>query len=280
MPEFAEVNAQVKWLRARVTGWRVASFGHTGWGHFPSLKDVPDKDEQLARFFQDATIDAVTQRGKYVVLRMRGGTLTSHLMFKGRWSLAGEDFTSNYKAHREPPTEKSNNFWIVGDGGRLNFHDPEWKGRVDVFPLRAPALVPSLSDLGSEVLITPETDPDFRERVWTVDALRKDRARVRSPIKSLLLDQKVQAGLGNMYVCEALYRARIAPDRPARSLRDDEAEALFQAACAVLREAIESELDYDRCLQVYKRAQDPAGRTVECSEVGGRDTYWVPSVQR
>ena len=280
MPEFSEVNLQVKWLRARVTRWRVASFGYTGWGHFPALKDQPDKDAVLQRFFEGATIDEVTQRGKHVLFRMSRGTLASHLMFKGRWSLAGEHFTSNYKAHKEPPTEKSNNFWLVSeDGGRLNFHDPEWKGRVHVFEGRAPREVPELADLGPDVLITPETDRDFLHPAWSPAKLREDLARSRGPVKSLLLDQTLQAGLGNMYVCEALYRARLAPDRPARRVTDDEAEALFHAAREVLQEAIDSELD-GRCLRVYKRAQDPDGRTVETLEVGGRETYWVPAVQR
>src|SRR5262245_24206021 len=109
MPEFAEVNLQVKWLRERVTGWRVDSFGYNGWSHFPDLKDNPRKDAILKEFFEGAEIEGVHQRGKFVVFHLSSGTMISHLMFKGRWSLAGEDFISNYKQHKNPPTEKSNN---------------------------------------------------------------------------------------------------------------------------------------------------------------------------
>ena len=59
-----------------------------------------------------ATVENVTQRSKHVVIVLSTGVLTSHLMFKGRWSIAGDDFTSHYKHHKEPPTAKSVNFWI------------------------------------------------------------------------------------------------------------------------------------------------------------------------
>ena len=277
MPEFAEVNKQVRWLRERALGAVVSASGHTG-GHFPALKDNPAKDDILRGFFEGASIDDVTQRGKHVVMRLSTGTLLSHLMFKGRWSMGGDDFVSNYKHHKEAPTAKSVNFWMETSRGRVNFQERGYKGKVHCFPGVASGDVSDLRDLGPEVLVTPETDPAFTTE-WTVDDLARAAAKTRTAIKALLLDQKKQAGIGNMYACECLYRARVAPERPANSLAADAVARVHAELQATLRLSIDTDLDYDRVLLVYRKTSDPMGNPVECAEVGGRDTFWVPAVQ-
>lgn len=280
MPEFAEVNAQVRWMRERVTGMKVASHGHTGAGHFSELKGDPSKAAKLASWLDGATILAVTQRGKHVVLRLSTGTLVSHLMLAGRWSIAGDDFTSKYKRHAEAPEPKSASFWMVSEGGsRLNFHDPEYRGRVNFYADTLPGGVAALAELGPELLQTPETDADFAE-AWTLDHFSRALSSKRTAVKARLLEQSVVAGIGNMYACESLYRAGIAPARPATSLSEGERRALFAEAQEVVRESIESGLDYGAVLKVYKRERDPEGAPVLVDKIGGRDSYWVPSRQR
>jgi formamidopyrimidine-DNA glycosylase len=278
MPEFAEVNKQVRWLRERVEGANVNAFGYSG-GHFSALKNGPEKTRVLADFFEGSTLERVTQRGKHVVMHFSTGTLISHLMFKGRWSIQGDDFVSHYKHHKEAPTPKSVNFWMETSAGQINFHEPEYKGKVHVFPGTGSDEVPELADLGPEVLVTPETDPAYTGE-WTVDEFREGAARSKIAVKAYLLDQKRQAGIGNMYACECLYRARIAPDRPANALTASEVAAIHGELQAVLRLSIESDLDYGQVLQVYRREHDPLGNAVEVSEVGGRDTFWVASLQK
>ncbi len=278
MPEFAEVNKQVRWLRERAEGATVSAFGYHG-GHFTALKDDPDKAQVLASFFEGATLDRVTQRAKHVVMHLSTGTLTSHLMFKGRWSMEGDDFVSRYKHHHEAPTAKSVNFWMETSRGKVNFHEPEYKGKVHVFPGVGSGGVTELRDLGPEVLVTPETDPAYTDE-WSAEGLRAGASRSKTAIKAYLLDQKKQAGIGNMYACECLYRARIAPDRPANTLSGDDVVRLHGALQDVLRLSIDTDLDYDQVLAVYRRTSDPDGNAVAVSEVGGRDTFWVPSLQK
>lgn len=280
MPEFAEVNAQVRWLRARVTGMRVKAHGHSGAGHFPELKGDPAKAAKLSAWLDGATLDAVTQRGKHVVMRMSTGTLVSHLMFAGRWSLVGDDFTSPYKRHLEAPEPKSASFWLIADDGRrLNFHDPEYRGKVRFHPDAAPGALAELAALGPDVLQTPESDPDFA-LPWTAESLTQALRGKRTAVKAQLLDQATVAGIGNMYACECLYRAGVAPQRPSSGLSEAEVRAVHEAARSVVRAAIDSALDYPSVLQVYKREADPAGSPVKIDKVGGRDTYWVPAKQR
>jgi formamidopyrimidine-DNA glycosylase len=83
-----------------------------------------------------------------------------------------------------------------------------------------------------------------------------------------------------MYVCEALYRAKVRPDRPSNEVDADEAERIYEESRAVLKQSIDTALDYSKVLAVYNRDQDPDGNKVEVMEVGGRDSYWVPKVQK
>lgn len=278
MPEFAEVNLQVQYLQERCAGWKIKEFGYEGWSHFQNLPEE-GRDESLHSFFRDNELEAFTQRGKHVIIRTRNGSMLSHLMFKGRWSVEGEPFLSNYKHHKRKPTEKSNNFWMIADnGGRLNFHEPEYKGKVTVYPGQTPGELDKLTTLGPEIIVTPMTDPDFAT-AWTLDDLRGRASRSKQAIKAFLLDQKKQAGLGNMYVCESLYLAGIAPSRPANSLSEQELSSLHTHCQEILQKAIDNQLDYDVLLQIYKKDTDPSGNPVNTTKISGRDTFWVPAVQ-
>ncbi|MBI5514432.1 MAG: hypothetical protein HY909_11730 [Deltaproteobacteria bacterium] len=278
MPEFAEVHSQVCWLRSKVQGAPIEEYGCTGGQHFPELKGNPKKDALLRAFFVGATLQSVTQRGKYVVFRLSTGTVLAHLMFHGRWSIAGDPFTSNYKHHRAPPEPVSAGLWLRVGGRSMGFHDPEYKARVHAFPGSLPAAVEELQELGPDILQTPETDPEY-PRPWAAEDLVKATSKSRTAIKALLLDQKKQAGIGNMYACEALYRAGLRPDRASNTLAEADARRLHGAVQAVVGEALATNLDYDRVLKVYKREKDPEGRKVLCTQVGGRDTFWVAEAQ-
>lgn len=278
MPEFPEVHRQVVWLRARVTGWVIEDFGFFG-GHFPDLKGDPAKAGKLAAFFKGATINAVTQRGKHIVMALPTGTLTSHLMHAGRWTLSDEPYVSNYRHHKDPPDKKASSFWIVTNGRRLEFNEPEHRGKVRAYPGQASGAIDELKKLGPDVLHTPESDPAFPQ-IWTVADLKRSLAASRKAVKEVLLDQGAQAGIGNMYACEALYRAKVAPNRAANAVTGTELAALHGAVVDLMSEVIASDLDYGSLMKVYRKEIDPAGRAVQVIKIGGRDTWWVPEEQR
>lgn len=281
MPELAEVNVQVRYLRERCVGWTIAHAGWKGKRNFKTLR-AEGGDEAVEEFLRGNVITDITQRGKLVVLRTERGVMCSHLMFRGRWSVEGDPFISSYKHHREPPLDRSRAFWVINpEGERLCLHTPEWMAHVEAHPkVHDPAQVEALAKLGPEALVTPETDPAFVGAGWDLKTFLAKASRSRQAIKPFLLDQKKQAGLGNMYVCEALYTAGVDPARQAKELSDGEVERLHAAAQGVMRQAIESDLDYDDILAIYRRERDPKGRAVEVTTIGGRDTFWVPDVQR
>jgi formamidopyrimidine-DNA glycosylase len=128
-------------------------------------------------------------------------------------------------------------------------------------------------------MLTPESDPAFQQP-WTVDVLRRSLAGSRKAVKEILLDQSQQAGIGNMYACEALYRARVAPNRAANGASAEEAAVLHGAVVDLMAAVIASDLDYSGVMKVYRKETDPAGRAVQVIKIGGRDTYWVPEAQR
>lgn len=221
----------------------------------------------------------MTQRGKHIVMALSTGTSTSHLMHSGRWTMADEPYVSNYRHHQSPPEKKASTFWMLVRGRRLEFNEPEYRGKVRAFPGVASGSLDELTKLGPEILVTAETDPAFRAP-WTVDALRRSLSGSRKAVKELLLDQGHQAGIGNMYACEALFRAGVAPSRPANAVTAGESAALHAAVVAGVSEVIATDLDYGRVLKVYRKERDDAGRAVQVSKIGGRDSYWVPEAQR
>lgn len=280
MPEFPEVNVQVRYLRERCVGWTLSGWGVKTRQHFKGM-DSPGRDAALGDFFTGAVLEDVTQRGKQIVMRTNRGLLLSHLMFRGRWSVQGDEFRSPYKYHATAPTERSISFWLEGDGGRrLNLHTPENKAHVTAFlNQRDPGQLEKLTRLGPEVLVLPETDPAFAQGAWSLEQFAARAGRSRQAIKAFLLDQKRQSGLGNMYVCEGLYDAGIAPTRPANSLSAAEREAIWGAARAIMQRAVTEELNYESLLRVYRRDKDPEGHDVENTTISGRATYWVPARQ-
>ncbi len=278
MPEFPEVHHQVVWLRERATGAAIEDYGFTG-GHFPELKDDPAKKAKLDAFFKGATLRTITQRGKHIVMSLSTGTCTSHLMHSGRWTMADEPYVSNYRHHKDLPAKKASTFWMTFGARRLEFNEPEYRGKVRAFPKLASDEVDELRKLGPDVMQTPETDPAYTQP-WTVDSLRRSLYGNRKSVKEILLDQGELAGVGNTYACEALYRAGVAPTAKGAAFAADRVAPLHAAIVDVISEAIASGLDYAKVLKVYRKETDPAGRKVEVVKIGGRDTYWVPELQR
>jgi len=150
-----------------------------------------------------------------------GMVLVIHLGMSGRMLLTEQ---------REPPGRHDHLIFVMDDGTIVTFNDARRFGMVDLVSSNALAAYPALANLGPEPL-TDEFTP--------VDLSRKLTGK-KSPIKAALLDQRVVAGLGNIYVCEALFDAGISPKRLANSVAGKRAERLVPAIKAVLERAIDA----------------------------------------
>ncbi len=164
------------------------------------------------------------------------------------------------------------------DRGVLGIVDPRHLARVQAWP--SEALCTPLKSLGTDALSTEFNLSGFRQLLF----------KTTHPLKKFLLDQRKIAGIGNIYSCEALWRARLDPRRPANSLRPRETKKLYKAIVSVLRRALECCLDpapefhdphwwfqgLERLLRAYRREGLPCrrcGGPIQRIKQDARSTY-------
>jgi formamidopyrimidine-DNA glycosylase len=216
MPELPEVETVRRGLALRMTGRRIVKADLRR----PDLRrPFPPL---LAERLDGARIGALSRRGKYILIELDdSGILLLHLGMSGRITAGGPD---------TPEALHDHVVLTLDDGTVVRFNDARRFGLLDYLPKSGIDAHPLLRGMGPEPL-----GPDFDGRY-----LARALAGKMTPIKAALLDQKIVAGLGNIYVCEALYRAGISPRRLAASVGDGRATRLAQAIRAVLGEAIEA----------------------------------------
>jgi formamidopyrimidine-DNA glycosylase len=270
MPELPEVETTVRGLRPVLEGRRIARVVLRR----ADLRRTFPAD--LGQRLTGATVTGLDRRAKYgLVATDRGDTMVFHLGMSGRWRIdPGEPGTHDH-------------LLLETDRGRvLALNDPRRFGFVDLLPTEALPGYPPFAAMGPEPLGPGLTAAYLQE------AFRGRAAAV----KALLLDQRVVAGLGNIYVCEALNMARIAPGRAGGRIARPRLERLVEAIGTVLEAAIaaggsslrdylrpDGELGYfSRQWRVYGREGEPCGcgATVRRRAEGGRSTFWCPDCQR
>ena len=216
MPELPEVETVRRGLARCMTGRRIVRAELRR----PDLRRPFPPD--LVHRLDGAQVGALTRRGKYILVELDdSGLLLLHLGMSGRIT-AGTAMM--------PPEPHDHVVLTLDDGTIVRFNDPRRFGLLDYIPRGQENAHPLLAALGPEPL-EPGFDSGYLNRAL---------AGKMTPIKSALLDQRIVAGLGNIYVCEALYRARISPRRLAASIVGARAERLAGAIREVLAEAIEA----------------------------------------
>ena len=270
MPELPEVETTVRGLTPVLEG-QVLALVETRRG---DLRRAFPAD--LRQRLTGARVIALRRRAKYGLIDTdRGDTLIFHLGMSGRWRVDPAELL----AHDHLLIE-------TAAGRRLALNDPRRFGSVDLWPTADIAGFPPFAALGPEPL-----GADF-----TAGHLRTVLAGRRMSIKLALLDQRIVAGLGNIYVCEALYHARIDPRRAAGEITLPRLRRLVAAVHQVLDAAIaaggsslrdyarpDGELGYfSKQFAVYGRKGEACGcgGTVQRYAEGGRSTFWCPACQR
>ena len=270
MPELPEVETVARGLEA-VVGCRITGVDLLWEGTIGAPEPAAFAERLLGQ-----GIEATGRRGKWIVIDLTGGdTLLVHLRMTGRLLIEPAD---------APVDRHARVLFTLDDGRRLRFSDQRKFGRMVLTP--DPEEV--LGDLGPEPLGDDFTAERFREML----------ARRRGRIKPLLLNQRFLAGLGNIYVDEALWRAGIHPLQPADTLIPPQVDRLHTAIQAVLRQALAAggtTLDdtqyvgadgepgeFAQRLMVYGRAEEACircGTTIEGIRVSQRGTRFCPACQ-
>jgi formamidopyrimidine-DNA glycosylase len=234
------------------------------------------------------------RRSKYILVDLSSGeTLIIHLGMSGRMLISpaeGGRAAPGVFHHAHPAPEKHDHVVLdMEDGTRITFNDARRFGAMDLVATDACDSHRMLADLG------PEPMGNAFSEGYLVDRLKGRQM----PVKAALLDQKVVAGLGNIYVCETLFRAGLAPTRPAGRIAAARVAGLVPIIREVLSEAIEAggsslrdyrqaggELGYfQHAFRVYGREGD-ACVTSGCTGIvrrvvqSGRSSFYCPRCQR
>ncbi len=274
MPELPEVETTLRGLTRYLEGARIARVRVNR----PDLRrPFP---EGLAQALTGATITGLERRAKYGILHTdRARSMVFHLGMSGRWRINPDELGKHDHLILETEARPDHAAAV------LALNDARRFGSVDLIDRDALAAWAPFAALGPEPL-----GPDFTPR-----HLAEALAGRISPIKVLLLDQRIVAGLGNIYVCEALHRARLSPARAGGSILGKPLARLVAAIREVLTEAIEAggstirdyaqpngELGYfAKQWQVYGREGEPChcGGAVSRMVQGGRSSFWCAACQ-
>ncbi|MFT3972674.1 MAG: bifunctional DNA-formamidopyrimidine glycosylase/DNA-(apurinic or apyrimidinic site) lyase [Amaricoccus sp.] len=281
MPELPEVETVRRGLEPVLAGQRIARAEvrrpDLRWPFPPGL----------AARLTGARVLALRRRSKYLLADLDGGdTLIAHLGMSGRMLVSGATLGAFHHPH--PAPARHDHVVLDMDGGaRVTFNDARRFGAMDLWPT---------ADLGRHRLLAG-LGPEPLGNEFAGATLHARMTGRFTPVKAVLLDQRVVAGLGNIYVCEALWRARISPLRLAGDVTAAEADTLAAAVRAVLLDAIaaggsslkdyrqaDGELGYfQHSFAVYGREGAPCpradGGTVARVVQSGRSSFFCPACQ-
>ncbi|WP_300071612.1 bifunctional DNA-formamidopyrimidine glycosylase/DNA-(apurinic or apyrimidinic site) lyase [uncultured Ruegeria sp.] len=245
--------------------------------------------ERMAERLTGQRVHRLRRRSKYILADLSSGeTLLVHLGMSGRMTVSGDPL--GQFAHTHPMPEKHDHVvFHMENGARITFNDPRRFGAMDLLQTATAESHKLLSVLGPEPL-----GNDFHEQ-HLIDGFRDKN----TPVKSALLDQGIVAGLGNIYVCEALFRAGVSPRRKAGQISSQRVAALVPIIRQVLRDAIEAggsslrdfrqadgELGYfQHSFDVYGREgeacrTDGCGRPIKRITQSGRSSFYCAQCQR
>ncbi|WP_062104313.1 DNA-formamidopyrimidine glycosylase [Bacillus niameyensis] len=274
MPELPEVESVRRSLLELVAGKTIRKVDIT----WPKIIKHPVEYEQFQDAVKGQTIQDISRKGKFLLFLLNDYTLVSHLRMEGNYSLHNEN---------ELPDKHTHVVFQFEDGTALFYRDVRKFGTMHLFTRGTEFSVLPLAKLGPEPF-----DSDF-----TDDYLFERLQRTERNIKAVLLDQTIVTGLGNIYVDEVLFRAKVYPGRRANSLSKEEVSKIRKEAIDTLTESIASggssvnsymnshgiSGTYQQSLLVYGRKNElcpNCGTPIEKTKLAGRGTHFCPACQR
>jgi formamidopyrimidine-DNA glycosylase len=273
MPELPEVETVKRTLDLLVKGKKISEVQV----RLPRIIIKPDDPRVFEMMLKDQTIHVVERRGKFLRFICDDYVWVSHLRMEGRYGC----YPST-----EPLETHTHVIFHFYDGSQLRYKDVRQFGTMHLFPIGEDLQHKPLNQLGIEPL----------DESFTCETLRTQLAHRHAPIKPLLLNQAYVVGIGNIYADEALFLAKIHPERQASSLTGHEYEKLHQAIVTTLHKSVEAggssiksyvngqgEIGlFQYQLHMYGRQQLPCvscGTVIEKIFLRGRGTHYCPQCQ-
>lgn len=245
---------------------------------WPSIIETTDI-EQFKLDLQGEEIQQVTRRGKFLIFHLTHYDLISHLRMEGKYEYYLDD--------HQAISKHTHVIFKMIDGSELRYLDVRKFGRMALVPKGEANQYKGIKKLGPEPVL-----PDFNLAKFTKDLNKRQTA-----IKPLLLTQQLVTGLGNIYVDEALFRAKIHPEQVASDLSKNEIKVLHQSIIAVLAEAVKAggttirtyknalgeAGNFQVALKVYGQTGEPCpncGTPIRKIKVAQRGTHFCPHCQK
>ncbi|MBL1224988.1 DNA-formamidopyrimidine glycosylase [Enterococcus sp. BWR-S5] len=274
MPELPEVETVRKGLEKLVVGKEIAAV-EVLWGR---IIEQPEK-ELFELSLVGQTIEKMERRGKFLIFKLTDFDMVSHLRMEGKYEF--------HESKNDPVMKHTHVRFAFTDDTELRYLDVRKFGRMVLVEKDTSNDYKGILSLG------PEPVPEkFLLKPFQAGLKKHHKA-----IKPLLLDQKLVTGLGNIYVDEALWEAKIHPEQPANTLTKKETELLYQAIIDVLARAVEaggttirSYLNalgeagkFQISLHAYGQTGEPClrcGTPIQKIKVAQRGTHFCPNCQR
>ena len=272
MPELPEVETVRRGLEKLILGKKISNINI----RYPKMikTDLPEFQKEMP----GQVIQSMGRRGKYLLFYLSDKVLISHLRMEGKYF---------YYPDQVPERKHAHVLIHFEDGGTLVYEDVRKFGTME---LLAPKLLEAY-------FVTKKLGPEPTEQDFDLARLKLALKKSKKPIKSHLLDQTLVAGLGNIYVDEVLWRAKIHPFRSSNSLSSQEARKVHDETIKVLGQAVEkggstirtytNAFGEDGTMQEFHQVYDKAGQAcsrcgaiIEKIQLGGRGTHFCPKCQR
>lgn len=272
MPEMPEVETVRRGLIAQVKGHKIMNVEI----RYPDL--ITGDVNQFIEFTTGATITDIGRRAKFLLIHLDNGyTIISHLRMEGRYRISADSSAIDKHSHA---------IFTLDNGQKMIYNDVRKFGRMQLWNTDQLEENKSIKKLGPEPLSAAFTFTNLKPRIM----------RHHKDIKTVLLDQSVMSGLGNIYVDEVLWKVKIHPETPANHLSDEDIQNIIETSNQEMKTAIEaggstvrSYIDatghkgnMQNSLKVYGKEGTPCprcGTEIEKIKVGGRGTHFCPKCQ-
>ena len=272
MPELPEVETVRRGLEKLILGKKISNID------IRYSKMIKTDLDEFKRVLPGQVVKSMGRRGKYLLFYLSDKVLISHLRMEGKYF---------YYPDQVPERKHAHLFLRFEDGGTLVYEDVRKFGTMEL-------LVPELLEA---YFLSKKLGPEPTEQDFDLPTFQKDLQRSKKTIKSHLLDQTLVVGLGNIYVDEVLWRAKIHPSRLSNSLTAQEARKVHDETIKVLGQAVEkggstirtytNAFGEDGTMQEFHQVYDKAGKKcsrcgsiIEKFQLGGRGTHFCPKCQR
>ena len=272
MPELPEVETVRRGLEKLILGKKISSIEV----HYPKM--IKTELEEFQKELPGQVIQSMGRRGKYLLFHLTDRVLISHLRMEGKYL---------YYPDQVPERKHAHVLIRFEDGGTLVYEDVRKFGTME---LLAPELLESY-------FISKKLGPEPTKNDFDLLTFEKALKKSKRLIKSHLLDQTLVVGLGNIYVDEVLWRAKVHPAKSSQKVTKKEAKAIHEQTISVLEQAVDKGGSTIRSYtnafgengtmqelhQVYDKAGlacSRCGTIIEKIQLGGRGTHFCPRCQR